>query len=446
LRRFEERTVTETTKVSNAYAFYVAIVLCIAQTLAVVDRYLVSVLLEPLRHDMHLTDTELGLLQGPSFVLCFALVSIPLGRVADVSNRRLLILGGILVWTGATLASGLADSFAHLFIARLIIGAGEAALIPAAMSLLVAYFPPHLLNRGVSITTSGGSLGRSTAFLGGGALLTIFTAMGVVSFPLIGPMKPWQALFIFFGLLGFVVAALILTIREPTRDSASAAKGSFGEAIAYFWLHKGAFIPLFIAFSMVALVVQVLAGWAISFFVREHHMAPGNASILLGICSIGVGPFGNLVGGWLTDRLSAKGVQAPQLVVLTGILLGTILFGIAFWLSPLPPLAAVSYIALYFCASMCSAPGYAGVQVLTPDAHRGVMASLFLSTHILIGAGLGPLLVGFLSDLALPSLGASIFCAILLAAAGGIPCALLGRRAFEASRAIRFGQAQSGGH
>src|SRR5205814_8027208 len=153
------------------------------------------------------------------------------------------------------------------------------------------------------------------------------------------------------------------------------------------------------------------------------------------------GPAGNLAGGWITDKLATRGVKAPQLVVLTGILLVAVAFAALFWLAGSLPMAAAAYVLLYFTCSMSGPPGYVGVQVLTPDAHRGVTASLFLFTHMLLGAGLGPLFVGMLSDAGLPTLGAALFAATVIASTIGVLPAIFGRRGFEACRQIRMERA-----
>jgi MFS family permease len=160
------------------YAWYVALLLAAAHLISFIDRFLMSLVMEPLKADMSLSDTQLGLLQGTGFVILYTVAAVPLGLLADRLNRRNLIIAGITIWSVATGLCGLASSFGSLFLARLGVGFGEAALVPAAMSLLAAYFPRRQLGRAVSLFTTGASLGKSAALIGGGAVLAALTVSG----------------------------------------------------------------------------------------------------------------------------------------------------------------------------------------------------------------------------------------------------------------------------
>ncbi len=152
------------------------------------------------------------------FVMLFSLLGLPLGRLADRMNRRLLIVIGIDVWSVATALSGFATSFGTLFLARVGVGLGEATLAPAAFSLMAQYVPAHRMGRAASIFTLGASLGRSLALVGGGALLILLAQPGEPALPLLASFKPWQVLFLFASLPGFAMLLLIFTVREPPRD------------------------------------------------------------------------------------------------------------------------------------------------------------------------------------------------------------------------------------
>jgi MFS family permease len=412
----------------------------VAQATANLDRYLISLVLELVKSDFKLSDTQLGLLQGSSFVLLFAFGSIPLGRLADIWSRRLLIVGGMLVWSVSTALCGLAVSFGQLFAARLAVGMGEAALVPAALSLIAAYFPPGKLNRGVAVFSSGGSLGRAAAFLGGGAVLAGLAHWHGPSVLFLGAVKPWRALFILAGLIGVVVAIVVSTIREPTRDrEATFSRGTFIGALRHFWDNRGGYLPLFLSFGMVTIAIQLLGAWTVSFLVRTHGMRISRASMLFGLLSLIAGPGGNVIGGWLTDRLDAAGVRAPQLVIIGCSLAVAPFLAVLLWLSPTVGGALACYFALYGSLNFAGAPGYGGVQALTPTRHRGVMTALFLCTQLIVGAGFGPLLVGLLSDHVYPGghrLGQSIATAVAIAAVLGVPLAFAGRKRFAACRQV----------
>jgi MFS family permease len=403
---------------ATAYAWYIAVLLGLAQLVSVLDRYVLGVVTEPLRKSLAISDAQLGFLLGPSFSLLYAVFCLPCGRIADVASRRWLIFGGIAVWTLAAAYSGLAHSFGELLVARLFVGLGEAALVPAAMSLITAYFPPDRLYRAVSVFSSGASLGRATAFLGGGALLSLFTVWGGVTFPFAGHVAPWQALLLCAAGCGVLIALLALTIREPPRLRVEAPP-TLRATLDHFWGKRGQYLALFITFSMAMWSTLVLAAWAVSFFVREHGMKPGQASAYLGACSLIIGPSGALFGGWLADQLYLRRLKAPYLVAIMICLGLTPVFAFCFWRAPTIPTALASYVAMYFLISATGGPGYGGVQSLTPDRFRGMMSSLLVVFTSLIG-GMGPFLVGTLSDYLFKSermLGPSILLASLISAA-----------------------------
>ena len=225
---------------AGPYAWYVAILLAAAHLVSFVDRFVMSLVMEPLKADLGLSDFQLGLLQGTGFVILYTLVALPLGLMADRVNRRNLIVAGIVLWSLATGLCGLAYSFGSLFLARIGVGFGEAALVPAAMSLLAAYFPRRQLGRAVSLFTTGASLGKSTALIGGGAVLAMLVAAGGLTLPGIGRLVPWQGTFVVMAVPGFLLAALLLTLREPPRPAVTTIRPGFATALASVGAHRRA--------------------------------------------------------------------------------------------------------------------------------------------------------------------------------------------------------------
>jgi MFS family permease len=415
---------------ASPYAWYVTSVLGLGQLVSVLDRYLMGVVTEPMRRDLRLTDSQLGLLMGPAFMFLYILASPPLGRAADVVSRRMVILLGVLTWTLASAYCAIARNFSELVAARVFIGFGEAALVPAAMSLIAAYFPPAVRYRAVSVFTAGQSLGRGGAFLGGGALLAYFS-VHALNAPVLGALKPWQGVFLASAVIGLVVALLVLTIREPARARRKETGGGMSEALGFFWTHRRAYISLFVAFSMATLVSYVFASWTVSFCVREHGVSPGRASMVIGACSLVVGPAGNFAGGWFSDQLQRRKVVSPHLWSIMGSLLLAPVFALGFWFAPTFALAMVAYLALYFVITATAGPGFGGMQAVTPTRHLGVISSLFVISFTLAGVGIGPLLIGLMSDYLFKSdrmLGPAIFSATALAAFAGLIAIFYGLR------------------
>ncbi|MGI9225862.1 MAG: MFS transporter, partial [Woeseiaceae bacterium] len=209
---------TERQYPSSRYAWYMVVVLTIAYILSFVDRYILGLLAEPIKADLGLSDFQLGLLLGPAFGLFYVFMGLPLGWLADRKRRTLIVSIGVFVWSAATFASGLAKSFWHLAVARFSVGAGEATLSPCAMSMISDSFPREKRGRPIAFYSAALSLGAGIASLLSAAVLTWAKSDATIAVPMIGPVAPWQFTFFVVGLPGIVVAALMLTLREPARQ------------------------------------------------------------------------------------------------------------------------------------------------------------------------------------------------------------------------------------
>lgn len=416
------------------YAWYVAGLLAVAYLISVMDRFLLGVVLETVKADLSLSDTELGILQGPSFVTLFLLASIPCGRLADVMNRKLLITIGLVIWGGATAACGLANNFAEFFVARLIVGLGEAALMPAAMSLIAAYFSRDRLSRGVAIYMAGASLGRAAAFAGGGAMFTWFVLHGGIVAPLLGELSPWRSVFISAALIGLVFTVIFyLTLKEPARVARPKTGASMKDGLAYFWEKRNAYLAIFIPFAMLSAVASQLAAWSVSFYVREHGMAVADASSLIGITGLIIGPTAALTAGWLNDKLRVWGYANTQPTVLTILLPITVVAVTVLMLTNSVVVAAIFYAIAYFMVCLAGPTGLSGVQLLTPDVHRGTLSSIALVFYSGLAAMIGPLIVGLYGDLLFGEnqLGLAMLASTISLAVIGIPFGMWGRKPFK---------------
>jgi MFS family permease len=408
--------------------------LSLAYLLSIMDRYLLSVVLEEIKASLRLTDTQLGLLQGPSFVVLFLLASMPLGRMADVGSRRLIVVAGLSFWSVCTIACGMTNSFTGLLLARLGVGLGEAALLPCAMSLIAAYFSRDSLSRGISIYSMGSSFGRVAAFSGGGALFAWFAVHGGIQLWGGEPFRAWQSVFLVAGMGGLAIALLFLvTVREPPRAARASQGSDLRAGFVHFWQQRWAYLAICMPFSMTTAAAMVLGAWSVSFYVRSHGLSTAAASQLVGITGLISGPVGHLFGGWLNDFLRKRGDVGPQPRVLAVVLLVATLFVSIFATASSIPVAALAYGVAYFAVSVAGPTGFSGMQLPTPVGHRGFIASLFLFFYTALGTGLGPLLVGLFGDHLFRSeamLGRAMIASTVLVALVGIPFALLGRRAF----------------
>jgi len=384
------------------YAWYIAVVLGLAHLVSFIDRTIMSLIVQPMKHDLALSDTGIGLLVGFGFAILYVIFGLPLGRLADVANRRWTIAIGIFFWSVMTAACGFARTVPELFAARIGVGLGEAALIPAAMSLLTDYLPQAKLGRAVSILTMGAALGKSAALIGGGATLTWLNGSGAPLLATLGDVHPWQGLLICAALPGFAVVALVLTIREPARGSSIAinrgAQFSVASTFRHMWSLRRAYSGHFIAACAVIVLVQGISVWTPTFLVRKYHMSVAHSGYVFGLIVITGGLLGNLFGGWNTDRMRAKGrLEAPERHILFALMVAVVP-GVAFCLVDNLNLSLVLLWLYYVTVSTCTSPTLAGVQLITAAPRRGVVTAIYLGLVNLAGFGLGPAFVGVLND------------------------------------------------
>lgn len=422
---------------ASAYGWYVAMLLSLAHLVSFTDRYVLALVLEPLKQDLGLSDAKLGLLHGTGFVVLYTVAAMPLGWLADRAHRRNLIIAGIVAWSLATAMSGFASSFGELLAARVLVGLGEAALVPAAMSLLASFFPKAQMGRAVSLFTTGASLGKSGAFIGGGAILAMLTAMGGLNLGTHGTLAPWQGTFVAMAIPGLVLSLLLLTIAEPARRESAAARLPMSAAFAYIAQHRAAFGLHIAASVLTVLANQALGAWAPSFFVRSFGLTAPAAGYAIGSIVLIAAPLGHLSGGTLTDLFTRRGARSPAAPVAT--------LGLALSLPSLILMTKGGTLAgsllgfglFSFFITLATPASLAGIQLLTPDALRGTVTSFFLALTTLIGIGLGPLMVGMVTDLAGgPSyLGQSLNIVLGVAAVLGIAAALASRDSF--ARTVR---------
>ena len=207
---------------SNLAAWTTVAILMVAYVLSFIDRQILNLLVGPIRRDLAISDTEMSLLMGLSFALFYTLCGIPLGRMADNRSRCGLILFGVLVWSAMTAACGLARSYWQFLTFRVGVGVGEAALSPAAYSLIADSFPRERRATAISVYSMGIYLGSGLAFLLGGLVIKFASAQGDVHLPLFGEVRPWQLIFLILGAAGVLFCLLLLAIREPARRGVGA--------------------------------------------------------------------------------------------------------------------------------------------------------------------------------------------------------------------------------
>ncbi|MBT4523061.1 MAG: MFS transporter, partial [Halieaceae bacterium] len=301
---------------SLAYPWYIVSLCMLAYIFSFIDRQVITLLIEPIRADLQISDTQFSLLHGLAFAMLYAVAGIPIARLADSRSRPAIISVGIFVWSFATAACGIARNFVQLFLARMVVGVGEAALSPAAYSMITDAFPKAKLGRALGVYSSGSFLGGGLAFIIGGAAIALVEQWGAQTLPVIGLIKPWQMTFFMVGLPGLLVAALFyITVKDPERKgvASDAAAFTFSDVLRYIGGHKATFAAHYLGFGFMSLALFALMNWAPAYFLRKYGMPVRDVGLYLGLVVLIGNSTGVLVSGWLTDRLTRGGYRdAPM--------------------------------------------------------------------------------------------------------------------------------------
>jgi MFS family permease len=368
----------------ESYAWFVVAILIVTAILSYTDRQVISLLVDPIRRDLHISDTQISLLLGTAFALIYGVAGLPLGYLADRISRRNLIAAGLVVWSLATMACALAQSFGQIFAARVFVGLGEAALSPAAIALISDYFPPSRRGLAVGFFLSGIAMGSGVAIAIGGLVLQVVGATPTVA-PVLGPLAPWRMVFLLIGLPGLVWSAAIFLIKEPVRrhSAATGGEGSLPGSRSFSWPRAA---PLFAIVALASLVDNAVGAWAPSLLIREFHKTAGDVGLLLGLLLTAGFGGGVLIGGFLADRAGTVRRRltvslAPALAIpVAAVLLLAPVYGVVLWAIP-----------LYFLLSgIVTALGFASILQLVPSESRGLAMSVSFFLNVALGAGVGP--------------------------------------------------------
>ncbi len=389
---------------SSARAWGLVVVLTIAYAISFVDRQIISLMVGPIKAHLDLSDTQISLLMGPAFAIFYTIMGIPLGRAADKFNRRNIIVVGMTLWCLMTAASGLARNFMHLFLARIGIGVGEAALSPAALSMISDSFPPEERTSPIGFYNSAIYIGSGLALVLGGVVIQIVTNAPPVTVPLIGERVPWQTTFIVVGLPGLVVAAIIGMMREPSRkdviESAdgSAAEITFREVLQYVWSRRAVYGAIFIGMAVVAAVNFMFQGWIPTLYTRVHGWEISSIGYAFGVILLIFGPLGILLGGRLGDYFASKGDKGGHA---KAAFIGSLFMApgmIATPVIPNPQLALAGLALIPFGMAFITVNIVSSMLRVTPNQMRGLAYALLLMAMSFAGMSLGPFLPALITD------------------------------------------------
>jgi MFS family permease len=383
-----------------ATGWILAGLLALASIMSQFDRTVINLTVEPLKETFALNDTQFGMLQGIAFGIFYTLACFPLGRLADRYQRRLVIGVGLAFFSLFAMGSGLARSYWQLFLTRIGVGVGEATLTPAGLSMLSDHFPPERLGRPVGAFLMSAPVGQGLAFIGGGTLIQWLSTSPVLEAGPFASLAPWQAAFIIIGFPGLLLAPLFLMLREPARRGPGGAEPlPLREVAAILRERSRALVPMFAGFCMVTLVSYAFFIWTPAFFQRSYGWNPGQVGLGFGLVVLVFGTAGAYFGGWMSDRLAARGyLDAPLRVAAFGFV-GCGLFGGLAALMPSAPAALLLLAPAIFLSNTPYACAGTSIQLIIPNRARAQVTAIYITLITLVGLGVGPLVVGLMTDL-----------------------------------------------
>ncbi len=384
---------------SRARARFVLAVLFVVYVFNFIDRQILSILIGPIQAELGVSDTAMGLLSGFTFAIFYTLAGIPIARLSDRGSRRGVIAVSLGLWSLMTAATGLAQNFWHLALARVGVGVGEAGGSPPSHSLLSDYFPPERRATALALYANGIYVGAGLAYLLGGWVVTHFD---------------WRTAYFAIGLAGLPLALLVrATVREPPRGVWEARTGSptappappgFRAAVRELFA-KPSFGWLVAAACCQSIAGYGILNWGAEFLARVHGLSRLEIGAWMGPIILVGGCAGVSFGGWLADRLGARDprwfLRLPAIVAVAGLP-----FAALFLLLPSPVAALAAFAPYYAISNMYVGPLWSTAQNLARPEMRATASALLLFILNLVGLGLGPFAVGAINDLLAPAYGA----------------------------------------
>lgn len=384
---------------SGPRAWALLVALFIAYNLSLLDRMIIGLLVEPIKADLEISDTQISLLQGFAFLLMYSIVGLPIGRLVDKVSRTKLIGFGIVLWSAMTAVCGLAKSFSMLFVGRVGVGIGEATLSPAAYSLISNIFSKSRLAFALGVYSLGGVTGAGLAFVIGGYVFAWLNSIAPISLPVLGNVEPWQAAFLLLGCPGIVIACVVWLFPEPSRPAreASTDRAASGREVMAFYRMNAR--PLLFHHLGVGLCNMVLFGsylWLAPFLMRVHGWQVERIGAVVGALHIVAGAVGLLGGGYLSDALARHGWTNRLSLCIAVLPLGAVV-AVGYALSDDAVISVVLMTVFFALAILPFNVGNAGLQLILPENMRGLASAIFLFFVSMLNS-VGPLAVALLSD------------------------------------------------
>ncbi len=421
---------------SEKYAWFVVFVLIIASLVAFIDRQVVAIVVDPMKEDLGVGDTQIGWLYGV-FAVFYAIAALPIASLADRKSRKHIIAIGIFLWSLMTIACGLTRNYWQILVARIGVGVGEATLSPSTTSLIGDYFPREKIPLAISIFQAGPIIGTGIAFIIGGVVLDIVQQAEPMILPFFGELRPWQQTFVYVGVPGVFLAAFFLIIREPTRRPVirDETQTPFAELVGFYRDNFAAIAYHHLGFVSLVLMGYAFVFWSVTFFVRVHGEPAAQASQIFGWIFVFFGPIGPLLIAFLAKKLSDRGYRDANITagMVGGIL--TIPTVLAIQLAPSATWAYILYAPALLAVNSPFGIASGALPVITPPHLRARVAAVYMLTGAL-GMMFGPPLAGAFNEFIFPGADGVRYSMITMTCSFGIVGVIflwLGRRYYSHS-------------
>ena len=383
------------------HSYSAVAILTLAQVFAFIDRQIPSMLVEPIKQDFNLTDSQIALLGGAAFSIFYAIMALPIGYAVDRYTRTKVLGTGIFLWSLMTALAGLANSFGKLFGARIGVAVGEAVMAPISVSLVSDSFPENKQGKPMGIITAGVYIGIGITLLGGGFLIDYLTSIGGITLPLIGYLKPWQATFMIVGIPGLVLAIAAFYLKEPRRIEEQVDSNHLVDrknVFLHLKEHRKTLIPMFGGLIFMALIFYSFSFWAPTMMIRTFDISLTEVGFILGMITIISSITGTIIAGSAVDYLRNRNYSdAPVRAAMIAVILA------------LPPIISLSFvqtelgawicIAMYLLFISSFAPlGLLAISGVSTGNVKGQTAAIHAFLMMAFGLSLGPQLTAFFTD------------------------------------------------
>lgn len=416
--------------IAPARAWFLVFVMFLMFVGAQIDRQIMAMVAQQMKHDLQLSDEQLGLLMGLAFSLTYAVSAIFTGDLADRMSRKKLLRYGLVIWSLLTCVCGVARNFPLLFLARLGVGFGESVLSPTALPLVAAAFPEGKRSFPVAFTVAGSAVGLIVTPIFIGFILDATAGRSFGPFPVIGSFHGWQLAFLVAGAFGFLTLLLLPFVQEPSRYPSSERRSGLAASLGHFGDYGKFYAAALLTVPVAVASNYALISWMPAYMARTFDLSPTQVGLYNGIAFIPAAVVSPLIAGFLGRKADASRSARQHFVIMLWLLpmLGALVALPLF--APTPELCAAAFTVAMTWTNVVMLFGFIIVQQVVPNAYRSLGTAVVFSGNVLIGAGLGPVVVGALAtrvfgeealgSALLVCIGGSLPLAVLFAALGAI--------------------------